>query len=55
MLERPLKEMKFVKAETTDKTIKAKMIHAPLTNLGCESEFAKLDNHLKVCGGTTSL
>ena len=30
------------------------MIHAPLINLGCESEFAKLDNHLKVCGGSTS-
>ena len=32
------------------------MIHAPLTNLGCENEFAKLDNNrFKVCGGTTSL
>ena len=30
------------------------MIHAPLTNLGGESEFAKLDNRLKVCGGSTS-
>ena len=31
------------------------MVYAPLTNLGCESEFAKLDNRLKVCGGTTSI
>ena len=30
------------------------MINAPLTNLGCKSEFAKLDNRLKVCGETTS-
>ena len=54
-LERQLGEMKFFKAETTDRTLEAKMIHAFLTNLGCESEFAKLDNCLKVCGGAASL
>ena len=31
------------------------MIHVYLTNLGCESESAKLDNCMKICGGTTSL
>ena len=28
---------------------------APITNLGCESEFAKLDNRIKVTGGSTSI
>ena len=28
---------------------------APITNLGCESEFAKLDNRIKVTGGSTSV
>ena len=33
----------------------SKIAHAPLTNLGCESELAKLDNRIKTCGGTTSI
>ncbi|ESO85476.1 hypothetical protein LOTGIDRAFT_154967 [Lottia gigantea] len=28
---------------------------APLTNLGCESDFGKLDNRLRVAGGMTSI
>lgn len=32
-----------------------KLQKAPLTNLGCEGEFAKLDNRLKVTGGSTSV
>ena len=28
---------------------------APLTNLGCESEFAKFDNRVKICGGSTTV
>ena len=32
-----------------------KLKFAPLTNLGCESEFAKLDNRVKVSGGSTSV
>lgn len=32
-----------------------KLNKAPLTNLGCEGEFAKLDNRLRVSGGTTSV
>ena len=28
---------------------------APLTNLGCESEFAKFDNRVKHSGGSTSV
>ena len=29
------------------------MKYAPLTNLGCESEFSKLDHQIKVSGGST--
>ena len=29
-----------------------KMTYAPMANLGCEAEFAKLDNRLKVTGDT---
>ena len=47
--------MNLFKTETTDKTIEAKIIHASLTNLGCASKLAKLDNRLKVCGGKTLL
>ena len=32
-----------------------KLQYAPLTNLGCESEFAKLDNRVRVAGGMTSV
>ena len=32
-----------------------KMKHAPLTNLGCESEFSKLDHRIKASGGSTSI
>ena len=33
----------------------SKMELAPVTNLGCESEFAHLDNRIKVSGGTESV
>lgn len=32
-----------------------KLEQALLTNLGCEGEMAKLDNGLRVCGGSTSV
>ena len=32
-----------------------KMKHAPLTNLGCESEFSRLDHRIKASGGSTSI
>ena len=32
-----------------------KLDYTPLTNSGCESEFAKLDNRIKITGGTTSV
>ncbi|XP_013414654.1 uncharacterized protein LOC106176709 [Lingula anatina] len=31
------------------------MKYAPLTNLGCESEFSKLDHRIKVTGGSSSV
>ena len=33
----------------------SKMELAPVTNLGCESELARLDNRIKVSGGTESV
>ena len=32
-----------------------KMKYAPLTNLGCESEFSRLDHRIKASGGSTSI
>ena len=32
-----------------------KLTYAPLTNLGCESEFASFDNRVKISGGTESI
>ena len=34
---------------------KVKLQCAPLTNLSCKSEFAKLDNSVSVSGGMTSV
>ena len=51
-LERQLSQMSFF---TTEDMASEKLKYAPLTNSGCESEFAKLDNKLKVSGGTTPL
>ena len=33
----------------------SKLLYAPISNLGCESEIAWLDNRLKMSGGTTSV
>jgi len=64
-LHRQLSEMKFFSeipgvpnAEGTEDMPSpnySKMELAPVTNLGCESEFARLDNRIKVSGGTESV
>ena len=59
-LERQLGEMAFFSSaidqdSTVDWTMNPKLDRAPVTNLGCESEFASLDNMLKKTGGTTSV
>lgn len=52
-VERQLSEVSFV---WTDKNVDVDALkQAPLTNLGCESEFAKFDNRIRVCGGSTSV
>jgi hypothetical protein len=51
-LDRQLSEMDFFKDPDIDCE---KLNLAPLTNLGCESEFAKFDNRVKICGGSTSV
>ena len=32
-----------------------KFEYAPLKNIGCESQFSKLDNHINITGGSTSI
>ena len=56
-LERQLSEMAFFRSgEGMDVEIdEDKMEFAPLTNLGCESEFAKLDVRIVASGGSTSV
>ena len=38
-----------------DEEVSKDMKYAPLTNLGCESEFSKLDHRIKVSRGSTSI
>lgn len=41
--------------ETMDIPFDVKTYHDPLTNLGCESELAKVDYGLKIWSRTTSI
>ena len=55
-LERQLSEMEFFQNRTSDEAGPAnsdvsKLEYAPLTNLGCESELAKLDVRIVASGG----
>ena len=56
-LERQLSEMAFFQSEETRATVvdEAKMKFAPVTNLGYETEFAKLDVCIVASGGSTSV
>ena len=56
-LKRQMSVVKFLSEpeENIDPVVLAKMVAAPLGNLGCESNFARLDNRLKTCGGSASL
>ena len=51
-VERQLSEMDIFKDSEADID---RLEYAPVTNLGCESEFAKLDNRLKVSGGSATV
>ena len=51
-VERQLSSMSYFE-EGADEN--EKLQFAPLTNLGCESQMASLDNRLKVSGGTTCI
>jgi len=52
-VERQLAEVSFFGGDTsTDET---KLQYAPITNLGTEGEFAKLDNRIAISGGSTSV
>ena len=63
-LQRQLAEMPFFSSILEGKEIneeyqsmdnEIKLLHAPISNLGCESEIAWLDNRLKFSGGTTTI
>ncbi|KAK6168582.1 hypothetical protein SNE40_019783 [Patella caerulea] len=56
-LNRQLSEMSYFKDSNNSphKIDEQKLKYAPMTNLGCESEFAKLDNRIRVSGGSTSV
>ena len=54
-LKRQLNEMDYFDDEVNSEIDQEKLKFAPLTNLGCESEFAKLDNRVKISGGSTSI
>ena len=59
-VKRQLNEMSFFgdisgKKDKLSQPDSEKLEHATLTNLGCEGEFAKLDNRVKVSGGSTSV
>jgi len=51
-LERHLSEMEYFNKEEIDPEFEERLQKAPLTNLGCESAFAKLDNRIKVSWGS---
>lgn len=52
---RQLKEMDFFNPDVNSHADENKLKFAPLTNLGCESQFARLDNKVRIAGGSTSL
>ena len=54
-LERQLSEMAFFQSDETRATVvdETKMKFAPVTNLGCDAEFAKLDVCIVASGGST--
>jgi len=54
-LERRLFEMEYFNTEEVDPEFEERLQKAALTNLGCESALAKLDNKIKVSGGSASV
>ena len=57
-LKRQLSEMEYFAMSdyaTMPDDYPEKLPYAPLTNLGCESEFAKLDNKVKFSDGMTKV
>ena len=56
-LEKQLSEMAYLQSYETRATVvdEAKMKFAPVTNLGCDAEFAKLDVRIVASGRSTSV
>ena len=54
-VERQISMVPFFRNEENSNVDTIKLGSAPLTNLGCESEFSKFDHRVKVTGGSTSI
>ena len=55
-IRRQMEKTEYLKEEgEIDEDTKKKMLHASLTNLASESQFAGLDNKLHFAGGSVSL
>ena len=55
IINRQLSEIPFLDEREESLVDVSKLAYAPLTNLGCESEFAKLDNRISISEGSTSI
>jgi hypothetical protein len=54
-VERQLNYVYFYTKDTDEASTNEKMSLAPLTNSGCESQFAKLDNAVNRFGGSANV
>ena len=54
-VERQINMVPYLRKEAANNVDTIKLDSAPLTNLGCESEFSKCDHRVKVTGGSTSI
>ena len=54
-IERQISQVAYLRKDEVSEINKQNLKNAPLTNLGCESEFAKFDNRVKATGGSTSV
>ena len=54
-MERQISQVAYLRRGEVSEISEQNLKNAPLTNLGCESEFAKFDNRVKATGGSTSV
>ena len=54
-MERQISQVAYLGRGEVSEISEQNLKNAPLTNLGCESEFAKFDNRVKATGSRTSV